>query len=246
MLLGIRILRPVALQISVFDSLTKRLYIDRSIRLNKSGQLRLKVPLSPDELTLQVVDRNLPRAKSAFFIEKLKVTPDTKCPLELTDKDKAFIRFASWFAKESSRIEAGKKGTIYSSEGFTILFVNSIIENGIELTTPARISRSTGIIEVSKQKTIDFTVPMLIVMLLHEYAHKFKNKEYGKDESNELSADLIACHITLNLGFDAREVLRAFQEVFAKKDTALNRKRMSAIKEFIGIFIGSESKRCKI
>jgi len=71
---------------------------------------------------------------------------------------------------------------------------------------------------------------------VYKRQHKFKNKEYGKKDSNELTADLIACHIALNLGFDAVEVENAFKAVFANKDTKLNRKRMAAVREFIKIF----------
>lgn len=246
LVLSIRVLRPVALRISVFDAETKRLYVDRNVRVPRDRSFQLKVPVSSDELVLEVVDRNLPRERSAFQIERIKVTPDTKCPVELTNDDKAFIRFAKWFATECTRLQTGKKGTLYCSEGFSILFLDQIMDNGIALTTPARISRSSGVIEVSKYITRDYSVPMIIVMLLHEYAHKFKNKEYGKKESNELTADLIACHIALNLGFDPYEVRQAFIAVFSNKDTELNRKRMAAIKEFISIFQKNESKRCSV
>lgn len=246
MKLGIHILRPVHLRFSIFDSETKRIYIDRKVRLFTSGMVAFKLPLVPDELTVEIVDQNLPRAKSAFRVDTVKINPDTKCPLDLTEEDKAFIRFAKWFATESSRLEIGAQGTLYQSEGFTIHLVDTIRESGIELTTPARISRSNGIIEVSQKRTLDFTVPMLLVMLLHEYAHKYKNKEYGKEESNELTADLIACHIALNLGFDPHEVAGAFEDVFAIADSNLNRKRMAAINEFIEIFNQSEPTRCNL
>ena len=246
MLLSIRILRPVNLRLSVFDSETKRIFIDRNLRLKTSKRILVKLPIVSNELTAEVVDKNLPRGRSAFIIEQIKVSPDTKCPIELTREDKAFIIFVKWFATECSRLQAGKKGTLYSSDGFSILFVDTIKEAGIELTTPARIARNSGVIEVSKKQTVDYSVPMLIVMLLHEYAHKFKNKQYGKKDSNELTADIIACHIALNLGFDSHEVLSAFQSVFTKKNTKLNRKRMQAIKEFVFIFKKSEKQRCNI
>lgn len=245
MLVGIRVLRPVALRLSVFDAQTKRLFLDRKVKMHRNGTIRLKVPIASDELILEVVDRNLPRAKSAFRVDELKVLLDTKCPIELTQEDRAFIRFAKWFATECSRLQAGEKGTLYTSDGYSILFLDQIMDNGIALSTPARIARSSGIIEVSKRLTTDYTVPMLIVMLLHEYAHKFKNKEYGKKESNELSADLIACHITLNLGFDPFEVEQSFEAMFSRKKTDLNKRRMAAIREFIQIFNKNENKRCK-
>lgn len=244
--MNIHVLRPVHLRLSVFDTETKRLYIDRNIRLKNSDKVKVKVPFCPDRLTVELVDKNLPRASSVFRIDEIKVQPDTKCPVELTEGDKRFIRFVKWFACESSTLEAVRGGTICQSEGFTILYVDRIIEDGEELTTPARISRDDGIIQVSKTRTIDFTVPMMIVMLLHEYAHKFKNAEYGKKESNELTADIIACHMALNLGFDDNEVLHCFEEVFAKKNTKLNKKRIAAVKEFIAIFRRNEAKRCKV
>lgn len=246
LLLNIHVLRPVNLRLSVFDSETKRLYIDRSLRLFSNEKVRVKLPIAPDRLTVELIDKNLPRTQCVFRIDEIKVQPDTKCPVELTEDDKRFVRFVKWFACESSRLEAGEKGTLYQSDGFTILYVDRIIEDGEELTTPARISKDAGVIQVSKIRTIDFTVPMLIVMLLHEYAHKFKNEQYGKKESNELTADIIACHMALNLGFDDNEVLHCFEEVFAKKNTRLNKKRMAAIKEFIAIFRQNETKRCKV
>lgn len=246
MLLSIRVLRAVNLRLSIFDKETGRIYIERPLRLQRSKRVLVKMPIVPDQLTCEIIDRNLPRANSAFRVEQIKVIPDTKCPVELTSKDKAFIRFAKWFATECSRLQAGKVGTLYQSDGFAILYLDRIIDNGIELSTPARIARESGVIQMSKKRTEDYTVPMLIVMLLHEYAHKFKNREYGKKESNELAADLIACHITLNLGFDPMEVKGCFKDVFATKDTALNRKRMGAISEFIERFKKSEPKRCNI
>lgn len=246
LIMTIEVLRPVNLRLSIFDSDTKRIFSERNLRLKKNRSLRFKLPICPDRMTVELIDKNLPRTNSVFRIANIKVQPDTKCPINLTKQDRRFIKFAKWFACESSRLDAGEKGTIYQSDGFTILFVDRIIENGIELTTPARISRGAGVIQVSKVRTMDYTVPMLIVMLFHEYAHKFKNEQFGKKESNELTADIIACHMALNLGFDSHEVEQCFEEVFRRKKTQLNKRRMAAIKEFIAIFKNSEKSRCKV
>jgi len=245
--LDVHVLRPVNLRLSIFDSMTKRIYSERNLKLKSNRKLRFKLPICPDQLTVELVDKNLPRARSVFRIAEIKVQPDTKCPVRLTDEDRRFIKFAKWFAIESTRLDAGEKGTLYQSDGFTILFVDRIIEDGVELTTPARISRgAASVIQVSKVRTMDYTVPMLLVMLFHEYAHKFKNEQFGKKESNEVTADVIACHMALNLGFDSYEVEECFEEVFKRKKTDLNKRRISAIKEFISIFNNSEKTRCKI
>lgn len=244
--LGLRILTPVNIRLTVFDSATKRIYAQRRLRLSKSVDLRVKMPIVPDQLTACIVSENETAEQKAFTLQRIEVRPDTKCPLELTDTDCKFISFIKWFATELPHLEAGEKGTIYQSEGFSILYLDKLKEGETEVTTPARIDRHSGMIEISKKAIADYTVPMLIIMLLHEYGHKWKNPEYGKAVANELTADIIAVHMALNLGFDYTEVENCYRSVFAKKDTELNRKRMSAISEFIRLFRTNEPTRCKI
>jgi hypothetical protein len=245
MVLDVVVARPIKLGITIFDPITKRIYSERKVQLSRSRKILFKLPIVPDELRTKVVDLSLNLGAKTFKVNEIKIKADTKCPVELTQGDKKFIRFAKWFSINATGLEAGKQGTLYQSEGFTLFYLDKLVENGVELTTPARIQRESGVIEISKKSTQDYSVPMLVVMLLHEYSHKWKNKEYGRKVSNELTADLIAIHIALNLGFDPRDVVSCFKAVFAKKDTLQNQKRLSAIKDFIKIFIGSERKRCK-
>jgi hypothetical protein len=244
LLIGLSIQRPVTIRLTVFDSITKRVFAFRRLKLGKSLDFLVKMPIVPDQLTAQIVAENQQNSKEPFTIEQIKVMPDTKCPVELTEKDRQFISFAKWFAVELNNLEAGEKGTIYQSEGFSILYLDQIKEGETELTTPARVERMSGMIEVSKKAVKNYTVPMLMIMLLHEYGHKWKNPEFGKEVANELTADIIAVHIALNLGFDFTEVENCYRAVFAQKDTELNRRRMKAILEFIELFRSNEKERC--
>jgi len=244
LLLSIQTQCAIKLRLTVFDPLSKRIFSDRRIRLDKSRTVLVKLPIVSEQLRVSLQNEHLQNGFTPFTIEQIKVIEDTKCPVELNNRDKDFIRFAKWFAVTVEKLEAGEKGTLYQSEGFTILFLDTIKDGVIELTTPARIARESGVIEVSKKAIKDYTVPMLIVMLLHEYAHKFKNPEYGKKVENELTADLIACNIALNLGFDPLEVESCFRAVFSKKNTDLNKRRIKAIMDFIALFNKTESKRC--
>jgi hypothetical protein len=234
-----------SIQITVFDKQTGRVYAQRRVKLSSPKILRIKLPITPDILTCHV-EAVHPQDENKFLLEEIKVSLDTKCPVDLDEKDVDFIRFAKWFAVNIEVLEAGQKGTIYQSEGFTILLLDKLLESNIELTTPARIARDSGVIEISKSAIMTYTVPMLFVVLLHEYAHKFKNPDYEKEVANELTADIIACHIALNLGFDASEVEKCYRTIFSNKQTKLNQQRMKAIVEFIRIFNQSEVKRCKV
>ncbi len=241
LILRVRLLQPDVITVSLTDPETKRVYSKRHLHITRQKTIRLKVPIACDWLRVSLKQHK----DTSTIVEEIKVMPDTRCPLQLTDQDRSFIRFARWFSVEANRLQAGEKGTLYQYEGFTILFLDTIRENETELTTPARIAKASGIIEVSKKAIAVYTVPMLIVMLLHEYAHKYKNPHFGKAIENELTADLIALHIALNLGFDAAEVRNCFKAVFAQKDTELNRRRMGAITEFISLFEKQENQRCK-
>lgn len=243
MQLGIRVMGRCKLRVTVYDSYTGRVYASRPVKLERNGRITIKLPIVPDELTAEI--KNLDTGSPRFVVEHIEAAPDTQCPLELTEGDRQFISFIRWFSTQLEDLEAGEKGTLYQSEGFSILYLDTIREGSIELTTPARVARASGVIEVSAKAIEKYTVPMVIVMLLHEYAHKYKNPEFGKEVENEITADIIAVNIALNLGFDPWEVEHCFRAVFAKVDTDLNRRRMAAISDFIGLFLKTEKRRCK-
>lgn len=244
LLLQVRALKPIRLIISMFNPENDALFIHRRVKLNGSKQFLFKLPFASDKVRVEILCKDLPLGDAHFIIENIKIQRDTKCPVELSERDSRFIKFAKWFAMDLKSLSAGEKGTIYQSDEFTIMLMDKILEQGKEVSTPARIGKDSGIIQVSKSKVIHYSVPMLMVMLLHEFAHRFKNPEYGRDTGNELSADLIAVNIALNIGFDAGEVLRCFKAVFQTKDTAENRKRWKAILKLVGWFKQTESKRC--
>lgn len=246
LLMKIRALRPVRLIISIFNPENKAQFIHRKILLKGSKKLRFKLPFSSDKVRVEILSKDLPLGDAHYIIEGIKIQRDTKCPVELTDRDKRFIKFAKWFSMDLKGLDAGEKGTIYQSDEFTIMLLDKILEKGKEVSTPARIGKESGIIQVSISKVKLFSVPMLMVMLLHEYAHRYKNPEYGRATGNELSADLIAVNIALNIGFDAGEVLRCFRAVFKTKDTAQNRKRWKAVLKLVKWFRATENKRCNI
>lgn len=246
LVLTIKALRPVKLIISIFNPISGAQFIYRKVSLKGLNRLLFKLPIVSDRLRIEIECKDLPLGDAHYVIERIEIKRDTKCPVELTERDKRFIKFAKWFALNLKELNAGEKGTIYQSEEFSILLQDKIQEEGQEISTPARIGKHTGIIQASKTKLIGYSVPMLMVVLLHEYAHKYKNAEFGRQANNELSADLIAINIALNLGFDAVEVLRCFEAVFGAKQTRLNKRRWAAIGDFVKRFKQTEKKRCNI
>lgn len=130
----------------------------------------------------------------------------------------AFVKFAVEFAITAGILPAG----MYDNENdfrkddpdkkiFYINYLNGIIDGGKKQETPARISRAIGYIEINREKFIGYSIPMRIVILLHEFMHWRLNTRI------ELQADFNALNIFLKLGYSKTQALSAFTKVFHEK-----------------------------
>lgn len=142
-----------------------------------------------------------------------------------------FIEFAEEFSSRASYASAG--GSIYTSDNgkYRIKYLDVIRDNasGRELKTPARISRTTGMIEVSKQHFAGYTIPMRMAILLHEFSHFYVNQ----NSSSEIEADLNALAMYLQRGYPTIDAYNVFTMVFAESPTDVNKERFEQIDSFI-------------
>ena len=146
-----------------------------------------------------------------------------------------FVRFAEEFSAKAGYISA--KGSVYTSDDgqFRIDYLDDITdEGGNPIKTPARISRSQGIIEVSKKKFEGYTIPMRMAILLHEFSHYYLNT----DMANETEADLNGLLIYLGLGYPRIDAYNVFTQVFITSPNEMNHNRMKIIDDFIRNFEG--------
>jgi hypothetical protein len=101
------------------------------------------------------------------------------------------------------------------------------------LTTPARIGHNTGIIEVSKNKFMQYTIPMRLIILLHEFSHKYLNPKIDKPISYETGADIQGLYVYLGKGWSPYEAHKTFLQVFKNANNEPNHKRYKIINDFI-------------
>lgn len=137
--------------------------------------------------------------------------------LWLSEDEFAFLKFAIEFAKKAGYISAG----VYQddAERYSIVYENEIrnTQTGQPETTPARISRKNGVIEINRKKFIEFTVPMRVMILLHEFMHwRLKTRV-------ELECDFNAINVFLKYGFSKTEAMYAFTKVFDGQDRLTER-----------------------
>ena len=114
---------------------------------------------------------------------------------------------------------------------------------GMAMTTPARIGHTSGIIEASKAKFECYTIPMRMIILLHEFSHKYRNPKIGLPISNETGADINALYIYLGMGFSKIDAIYVFANVFLKSQTEGNIQRMRSIMDYIQRFENQEEAR---
>ena len=139
-------------------------------------------------------------------------------------------------------MDSNRALNLLKNNKFTIKYFDIIREqiSGKTLNTPARIGHRTGIIEVSKIKFDSYTIPMRMIILLHEFSHKYKNPKIGLEISNEIGADINALYIYLGLGYSKIDAICVFANVFLKAQTQGNIERMRKIMDYIQKFENQE------
>lgn len=239
--LTIKTSKPERMRIIVKDAKKPNTYYtNRVAMVNGTQSFFIKMPISPQKCLIQVYNEkrgNLRKGEDqSFKIESKQVLPlneqlhihKWKNPLI-----KSFVKFAQQFSNNAGILPAG--GAVYQSDDrrFKIVYLDRIIdEQGKVRQTPARINQDKGIIEIAQSKFIHYTVPMRMMILMHEFAHFYMNGRMA----DEIEADLNALIIYLGIGYPRIEAYQAWTQVFANADTPGNRARLKVIDNFIEKF----------
>ena len=247
--------KPIQLKLRANDpNKPATYYVKRKGKVFGKRTFFLKFPVSPKELEVQIYNPkvgNLPYGDdNTFKITGLKVEPVKECNVWWNEDTKNFYKFAVEFSENAGVLSAGQeKPHIYRSDDgkFTIDYYNVIRDKKSNkyLTTPARVGHNTGIIEVSKRAFLKYTVPMRLVILLHEYSHKHLNPKQGNDISYETGADINALYVYLGKGWSPLEAHQSFLYVFKDAKNTGNHKRYLIIKDFIDKFEKGQIEKCK-
>jgi hypothetical protein len=220
-------------------------YVDFNARVDGSRVFELRFPVSPKRLKIVIFNTDhgdLPYGQDpSFEIEDIEVGKLKTYDVWWNQDTKNFYKFAVEFAQNAGILTAGeKKPHIYRSDDgkFTIDYYNVIFDKKSQkkISTPARIGHNTGIIEVSKQKFIERTVPMRLIILLHEFAHKYLNPKINRKIEYETGADIQGLYIYLGKGWSPIEAHSAFLDVFKSANNEMNHKRYKIINDFIDKF----------
>jgi hypothetical protein len=233
--ISVQVARPIKLRLKVVDRdkpLTA--FTNRYKTVESSYKFYVRLPMTPKTLDIQLSDddgSDITNYVRVLNIEKLGLEKR----MDEVDFNSysvgAFVDFAQKFSFNASYLETNN----YVSElkDYKIEYLPTIINSrGMEMQTPARISKSTGRIQVSKKLFKDYTVPMRMAILLHEFSHFYLNE----DIDDEVEADLNGLLIYLGLGYPRIDGYEAFLQVFETTPTPQNKNRYDIINRFISDF----------
>jgi len=232
--------KPSVVRIKIYDEeKPKIVFTNRYKTVSSSETFYVRLPITSKSIILSVYDDK--KGNTPEIEEKnIKVSSIEKIPLEkrmdvvdIQNKSvRHFVDFAQRFCFNAPYLETNK--TYQSDNGeFMIEYLQQIKnKDGRVLGTPARISRVTGRIQVSKAKFDEYTVPMRFAILCHEFSHYYVND----DMDDESEADINGLLIYLGLGYPRIEGYQAFLEVFKDAPSKNNKKRFDRIDSFIRNF----------
>jgi hypothetical protein len=213
-------------------------YAAREIDVNGKRSIFFSFPVSPRKLFIGVANSKDPKDKD-FEVQMLETSlKDYNVWLDNTTKE--FLKLAISFSQVCGFTNATPQGRIYTNDDkqFNIRYFDIIRDgrSGTALNTPARIGHTTGVIEVAKAKFDKYTIPMRMMILLHEFSHKYRNPKIGLPISDEIGADVNALYIYLGLGFSKIDAICVYANVFLKAQTQGNITRMRKIMDYINKF----------
>lgn len=213
-------------------------YADREIVVEGKRTIHFNFPVSPRELFFGCANSENPR-DTDYKIETEEVSLKTY-NIWLDEETRKFLKLAIHFCQVCGFEDATPQGREFKTDDneFRIKYYDVIryVMSGRVMSTPARIGHKSGIIEISKTRFQKYTIPMRLMIILHEFSHKYKNPKIGLEISNEIGADINGLYIYLGLGFSKIDAICVFAKVFLTAQNSSNLNRMRKINDYISSF----------
>lgn len=231
---------PQKIRLVVYDDTQRNtIFTNRWKTINGEVTFHVRLPITGKSLVIEIYNEKNGNLKAGedktFDVVDIKKLPLEK-KIDVVDFSnplvKSFVEFATKFCFNCGWLNSGN---YRSSDGkFVIEYMPTIISSKTNkpMNTPARISQSTGKIQVSQEKFVPMTIPMRMAILLHEFSHYYIND----DMKDEIEADLNGLLIYLGLGYPRIEAYEAYLSTFANVPTAQNKERYDKINKFITDF----------
>ncbi len=212
-------------------------YADRiiNVKANETRIIFMSFPITPLKMIIGCIDNS--NSNNDNFKISLEQRPLKRYACWFTQQESEFIELAENFSAICGYKMPPSEGKLYSYSDFNIKYLPVIKDGrGNVINTPARVGHKTGLIDVSARAFTQYTIPMRMMILLHEFSHKYQNPNYNFEIGNEFGADLFGLRLYLSLGYSKIDAICVFNKVFLTADTKQNDLRSRKINEYIDRF----------
>lgn len=217
-------------------------YADRVIKVEGDRTIYFSLPVCPKRLYIGVVNtQNLHDSDFTVEIQEGKLKTYN---IWMDDDTREFLKLATYFSQVSGFTPALPNGRLFHTEDkkFNIKYYPVIMDvaSGKPMNTPARIGHQSGIIDTAKAKFDQYTIPMRMIILLHEFSHKYKNPKINLEISDEVGADINAIYLYLGLGYSKIDAICVYTKIFLVAQSQGNMNRIRKIMTYIQKFENEE------
>ncbi len=204
---GIRAEKPGVVRITVWEKTRPHtVYSDRRVGsatspVRGSDTVFFAFPVMPGKVGIRVIGAKL---LSTQAVPMPKAVGREAQNAELD----GFLTFAGELAHHLGNVPVGTYAPDNGS--FTVRLLPAIRDHatGLVLSTAARGSLQTRLIEVCRPDFLHMSVPNRLSVLLHEYGHS------GLGMEDETACDLFAAKTMLGMGYDKIETVYALSKLF--------------------------------
>jgi hypothetical protein len=230
---------PQKIRLTVRDKdLPNTVFTDRYKTVNGEACFYVRMPVSGSTALIYVYNEdngNLAQGQDNTFVVNDISKEDLEKKLDVIDFTnpyvQSFVTFATKFCFNAGWIASGTY--VSDDRRFVIEYMPILTDDsGNEVTTPARISITDGMMQVSQRQFVQLSVPNRMAIMLHEFSHYYLNDNMD----DEIEADLNGLLIYLGLGYPRIEAYEVFSKTFMNAPTEENMIRYQRIVSFIDNF----------
>jgi len=235
--------QPERIRCIVFDpTKPNTVYANGAVTINGTDTFYVRMPQSPVKAMVRIFNDRNGNTKNIdqtfkYTCKKLPLKSKLTAFNYLNPDIYNFVAFAQEFAENAKILSCGVR--LSDNGKFCIRYVEHIKgDKGQILSTPASLNIQSKRITVSKVNIVNYTVPEIMAVLLHEFSHGF----LIADVEDELAADYNALRIFCGLGYSRKEAFKVFCYIFGVTEDRTgkihqgNRKRMEKIIAFLNRF----------
>ena len=194
--------------------------IDANVLKQNGNKARLNMPISPEFLSIDIYgENNMPAGAKLYDIALENIESKQ---LFLSPADQEYLDCAEWLAQNCRALPYNtyKRGNVVFD------YVNQIIDSQDgPLTTPARVDHETGLVEVAGMYIKEYSVPMIVFVMMHERTHA------EKDTVDESECDINAANVCLRRGYSKLEIIYAGTKILP--DTQEGRYRLDRLVNYV-------------